>query len=205
MIDVAVDANALAWGWGGIPRYIARLAEALAARDDMRITLLTNARRCPDRPGGNDRGGVPAPERRALAQRLRERLAGPAAARRLLRAETLSPLRVPVPVRGDGPRPRSTAGAGSKPRREQLAYRASIPRAVRRAAVVLTPSRATADDVHEMWRVPRERLRTVPLGVDEIFAPGDRAAALATARDLGSRGRSCSRWGRWSRARGWMC
>ena len=44
MIRVAVDANALAWGWGGIPKYIDRIVRALAAAGDTELVLLANTR-----------------------------------------------------------------------------------------------------------------------------------------------------------------
>jgi glycosyltransferase involved in cell wall biosynthesis len=59
-----------------------------------------------------------------------------------------------------------------------LRYRALVPRSVRRAAVVLTPSRATADAVAEAYAVPADRLAVTPLGVDPVWAatpPPDKA------------------------------
>ncbi len=59
-----------------------------------------------------------------------------------------------------------------------LRYRELVPRSVRRAAVVLTPSRATADAVREAYAVPADRLAVTPLGVDPAWfaaAPPDKA------------------------------
>ncbi len=188
MISVAVDANALAWGWGGIPRYIERIAGALALREDMRVTLLTNTDGPRIRmPGTTEiscrrRGGVLWRNEFVTGWLTRCR---PDV---FFAPETLSPWRVPVPsvmvVHDLG----SILVPGAKPLRERLAYRASVPWAARRAEMVLVPSEATASDVRSAWGVPGERLRTVPLGVDESFAPGDRDAATACARDLGVRG-----------------
>ncbi len=51
-----------------------------------------------------------------------------------------------------------------------LAYRELVPRAVRRAAAVLTPTRAIADEVVDAYRVPADRVRVTPLGVDASWA-----------------------------------
>jgi glycosyltransferase involved in cell wall biosynthesis len=59
-----------------------------------------------------------------------------------------------------------------------LRYRALVPRSVRRAAIVIAPSEATADALREAYAVPADRLVVTPLGVDpEWFAatPPDRA------------------------------
>jgi glycosyltransferase involved in cell wall biosynthesis len=50
-----------------------------------------------------------------------------------------------------------------------LRYRALVPRSVRRAAVVVTPSQATADAVREAYGVPPDRLAVTPLGVDPLW------------------------------------
>lgn len=47
-----------------------------------------------------------------------------------------------------------------------LRYRELVPRAVRRAAVVLAPSRAVAGELAEAYGVTEDRLRVTPLGVD---------------------------------------
>jgi glycosyltransferase involved in cell wall biosynthesis len=47
-----------------------------------------------------------------------------------------------------------------------LRYRELVPRAVRRAAVVLTPTRAVAGELAEAYGIPEDRLRVTPLGVD---------------------------------------
>jgi glycosyltransferase involved in cell wall biosynthesis len=49
-------------------------------------------------------------------------------------------------------------------------YAALVPRAVARAAFVLTPSETVADDLAEAYALPRERVRATPLGVDPAWA-----------------------------------
>lgn len=46
------------------------------------------------------------------------------------------------------------------------AYRELVPRGVRRAAMVLTPSQAVADEVAEAYQLPADRLAVTHLGVD---------------------------------------
>lgn len=54
---------------------------------------------------------------------------------------------------------------------------------MRHAASVLCVSQATADDVHERFRVPRERLSVTYNGVDDRFRPVPSAVAARTVRD----------------------
>jgi glycosyltransferase involved in cell wall biosynthesis len=49
--------------------------------------------------------------------------------------------------------------------RASLAYRSLVPRSVARAAAVLTPSRAVADEVIDHYRLPADRVRPTPLGI----------------------------------------
>ena len=50
-----------------------------------------------------------------------------------------------------------------------LRYRELVPRSLRRAAVVLTPSHAVAAELIEAYRLPAERVRATPLGVDRVW------------------------------------
>jgi glycosyltransferase involved in cell wall biosynthesis len=186
MIHVAVDANALAWGWGGIPRYIERLATRLAARDDVRLTLLTNRSgpsiaiagtrevACRRRGGALWRNGF---VRDWLA---RERPDVYWA------AETLVPWGVPVPLVATVHDLGAVLVPHAKPATLRLAYRTSIPRMLRRAVAVIAVSRTTAHDAQRLWRLDPARVRVIPLGVDERFRVGDRAAASASV---------AARWG----------
>jgi glycosyltransferase involved in cell wall biosynthesis len=57
-----------------------------------------------------------------------------------------------------------------------LRYRELVPRSLRRAAVVLTPSHAVAAELAEAYRLPAEKVRATPLGVARVWfdtpAPG---------------------------------
>lgn len=63
-----------------------------------------------------------------------------------------------------------------------LRYRELVPRAVRRAAVVLAPTRAVAAELAEAYGVADERLRVTPLGVDATWldAAPTRPAGMPT-------------------------
>jgi glycosyltransferase involved in cell wall biosynthesis len=56
-------------------------------------------------------------------------------------------------------------------RKDRLVFRAMVPRAVRRAARVLTVSERTKRDLIELYDIPRERVVTTPNGVDPAFRP----------------------------------
>ncbi len=63
-----------------------------------------------------------------------------------------------------------------------LAYRSLVPRSIERAGVVLTPSRAVADEILEVYRVPDDRVTVAHLGVDPAWfaaTPPDAAARRA--------------------------
>ena len=65
-----------------------------------------------------------------------------------------------------------------------LRYRRLVPRALGRGAVVVTPSRAVAEEVAAEFGVPADRLVVTPLGVDPAWA----AAAPAADEWLAARG-----------------
>jgi glycosyltransferase involved in cell wall biosynthesis len=56
--------------------------------------------------------------------------------------------------------------------RDRLVFRRVVPRAVRRAARVLTVSERTKADLVELYGVPAERVVVTPNGVDPVFSPG---------------------------------
>lgn len=57
-------------------------------------------------------------------------------------------------------------------RKDRLAFRLAVPRAVRRAARVLAISERTKRDIVELYRVPEEKVVVTPLGVDPAFTDG---------------------------------
>jgi glycosyltransferase involved in cell wall biosynthesis len=60
--------------------------------------------------------------------------------------------------------------------RTRLSFRYALG-GLRRAAAVVCDSEDAREDLHELVRIPRERVHVIPLGVDEVFRPPvDRAA-----------------------------
>jgi glycosyltransferase involved in cell wall biosynthesis len=69
---------------------------------------------------------------------------------------------------------------GLMARKDRLVFRTMVPRAVRRAARVLTVSERTKRDLLDLYGVPAERVVVTPNGVDPAFRPpanGERSAS----------------------------
>lgn len=58
-------------------------------------------------------------------------------------------------------------------RRDRVVFNTVVPRAVRRAARVLTVSERTKRDLLELYGLPDEKVVVTPNGVDPAFSPGD--------------------------------
>jgi glycosyltransferase involved in cell wall biosynthesis len=181
---VTVDANVLFANWGGIPKYVLRVVEGLVeAGDD--VELVANARRLPSEVNGvrytplrvKGAGGawreaaLPAwlAVRRpdvfwAPASRLPRLLTPPA----VVTVHDLAPVLFP----------------GSKSSAETSPFADALPRSARQARLVIAVSETTARDARDLWRLDAERVRVVPLGIDERFTPGDRESARAAAAAL---------------------
>ncbi|MCU1461630.1 MAG: AprM [Acidimicrobiales bacterium] len=186
MIRLAVDANCLAWGWGGIPKYVARVTAELARSGDYDITLLTNSRGA---ALGID--GVTHVERRLRGGTLwRNAVVAPWLRRHrpdvFWAPETVAPLWVGVPMVITVHDLAALTMPDVKPMRLRVSYRVSVRRAATEAARVIAVSASTARDVERLWHVPPDRVRVIPDAVDDRFTVGDRAGALA---------RVVERWG----------
>src|SRR5688572_7099110 len=156
-----------------------RLATLLARRDDLRLTLLTNAEGPRIRiPGTREvacrrRGGVV----------WRNSFVAPWLARHrpdvFWAAETVAPLHLPVPLVATVHDLAAVLFPDTKPATLKLAYRFSIPRALGRAAAVIAVSKSTAADAAGRWGIDPARTRVIPLGIEPLFEPGDRESAAA--------------------------
>lgn len=69
------------------------------------------------------------------------------------------------------------------PRGQAFSTRVLIPHSLRRAALVICPSKYTAQDARALFGVRPERLRVIPHGVEELFRQPPSPAALQAARD----------------------
>ncbi len=175
---VGFDAAALILNRAGEYRYARALRAALHARDDVQLHELWPGRRVPRT----------LPARIALqaaVQGLWYPLAVPRAARRagvdLVHHPRygVSPepgLRVPVVVTMHDVLVLSAPELFSAPIRAN--FRALAGPLARRAAVVLTGSQASARDIAEHLRVPEERIRVTPYGVEPRFRPAPASPAL---------------------------
>jgi glycosyltransferase involved in cell wall biosynthesis len=178
---IAVDANVLEANWGGIPKYLDRIARELIERGD-EIFLLANTRRL-DRPvPGAHEVGV----RVKGTSIWREAFVPLWLARHridvLWAPESVLPRWSPVPSVITIHDLAALRFAGVKPRDQEDHFRTTVARSAGRATRLIAVSRATVEDVVEYYGVSEEKVRVVPNGVDEIFSPGDRDAALGAVR-----------------------
>jgi glycosyltransferase involved in cell wall biosynthesis len=179
---IVIDANCLAWDWGGIPKYVDRIVRELARDETLDLVLLANA-------------GGPFAEIEGVRQRWR-RIRGGAAWRNgfvlpvLARTrpdvfwapQGLTPVHVPVPSVVTLHDLAPLLFPGTKPWRETLAYRSNMRRSARRADRVLAVAATTAAGARRRGGRRGGRLRVVPKGGDAPVTPGDRAAAAAAVR-----------------------
>jgi glycosyltransferase involved in cell wall biosynthesis len=56
--------------------------------------------------------------------------------------------------------------------KDRLVFKATVPRSTRRADRVIAVSERTRDDLIELYRIPEEKIRVIPHGVDPAFVPG---------------------------------
>lgn len=71
-------------------------------------------------------------------------------------------------------------------RKRRIWHHMVRPRIIlRRASAVITPSRRTAEDVHDVFVVPRERIHVIPSGLDQAFLePLSHAVQARLLREL---------------------
>jgi len=178
---IAVDANSLAWGWGGIPRYIHRIVSRLAHDPALQVTLLANR----DGPFARLPGTTEVVCRRRGGPIWRNEFVSGWLARErpdvFWAPESLAPWRVSVPMVVTVHDLGTLTVPSAKPVTQRLAYRTSVRHAVSAAACTIAVSHSTARELESLWSVDASRIRVVHNGVDDHFVPGDRTAALAEA------------------------
>ncbi len=176
-LRVGIDATPLLGNRTGIGQYTAHLAAGLATRDDVRLTAVPfsarGAHRPADLPPGARWQHLPIPARVLRAGWSRasfppvELLAG---RQQVFHATNFV---LPPTLRAAGVVTVHDLAFLRYPElvdEASLAYRALVPRSVRRAALVLSPTRAVADEVVEAYALDPSRVRVTPLGVDPGWA-----------------------------------
>jgi glycosyltransferase involved in cell wall biosynthesis len=182
---IAIDANVLDGAWGGIPKYLSRIATELIAGGD-EVDLLANTRRLERSvPGAHEVGirvkGTPI-WRNAFVPLWLAR----ARADVLWAPESVLPRRSPVPTVVTIHDLASLRFPEIKPADHVKLFETTVARSVRGATRTIAVSQTTADDVETFYGVGAERVRVVPNGVDDRFVPGNRETAWAAVR---------ARWG----------
>jgi glycosyltransferase involved in cell wall biosynthesis len=182
---IAIDANVLGGNWGGIPKYLDRIARELIAVGD-RVDLLANTRRLDRGVPGAHEVGVRVKGTVLWREAFLPFWLARAKPDALWAPESLLPRWSPVPTVVTIHDLAALRFPGVKPPQHERHFRTAVARSARRATRVIAVSETTAADVEAQYGIGAAAVRVVPNGVDDAFAPGDREAALAAVR---------ARWG----------
>ena len=173
---IAIDANVLDGKWGGIPKYVHRIAAELLERGD-EIDLLANTTRVHHQIPAAHEVGI----RVKGANLWRQAFLPLWLARRkpdvLWAPESVLPRWSPVPTVATIHDLASLRLPGIKSEAHVRGVRTEVARSARRATRVIAVSQTTADDLRDHFGLSGETVRVVPNGVDDVFVPGDRGAA----------------------------
>jgi glycosyltransferase involved in cell wall biosynthesis len=180
-MHIAIDANVLEGKWGGIPKYLDRIARELLAMGD-EVDLLANT----SRPVRTIPGAHPVSMRIKGTSVWRNAFLPVWLARAradvLWAPESLLPWRSPVPTVATIHDLAMLRFPGTKATEHERRFRTTVRRSAHRATRLIAVSDATAQDIRELWEMSTERVRVVPNGVDDTFRPGDRGAARSAVR-----------------------
>jgi glycosyltransferase involved in cell wall biosynthesis len=168
---VVIDADVLGRRRTGDETYVRNLLRELAPlAEDAGLTLAAVTRRPELVPGGMD-----AVELQTRAQELRMALSLPRLLRRLGAAlchtQYAIPLRSPCPCVVTVHDVSFARDPELMERKDRRIFRSVVPRAVRKAARVLTVSERTKRDLVELYGVAPERVVVTPNGIDPVFHP----------------------------------
>lgn len=154
---------------GGLEVYARRLTEALARRDDLRLTLMLPRNEAAEWTELGEVVALPVDPRRRTQWVRGDQLHAPRAAARA-GADLLHSLASTGPLASGPPRVLTVHDLHYRTRPEAhfgvrgLGMRVLVPAAARRSRRVIVPSRATAADVERHLGVPPERIDVVPEG-----------------------------------------
>jgi glycosyltransferase involved in cell wall biosynthesis len=174
VIDVLVDADVLGRQRTGDETYVENLLrEFPAAAPDLRFAAVT---RHPDRVPE----GVYALELPARIQELRMAWRLPRLLRRV--RPRVGHYQHALPLWSVGPSVLTVHDLSFErepdlmPWKDRLVFKTAVPRSARKTDRVIAASERTRGDLIDLYRIPAEKIRVVPHGVDPAFSPGDRAA-----------------------------
>jgi glycosyltransferase involved in cell wall biosynthesis len=181
-LRIAIDANVLGGAWGGIPKYLSRIAAELIAAGDA-VDLLANTRRLERTVDGAHEVGVRVKGTPVWRNAFVPLWLARARADVLWAPESVLPRWSPVPTVVTIHDLASLRFPEIKPDGHVKLFETTVARSVRRATRTIAVSRTTAADVEAFYGVGAGRVRVVPNGVDDRFASGDRAAARTAVRE----------------------
>jgi glycosyltransferase involved in cell wall biosynthesis len=179
---IAIDANVLGGAWGGIPKYLSRIATELIAAGD-EVDLLANTRRLERTVPGAHEVGVRVKGTDVWRNAFVPLWLARARADVLWAPESVLPRWSPVPTVATIHDLASLRFPEIKPEHHVRLFETKVARSVRGATRTIAVSQTTADDVEAFYGVGERRVRVVPNGVDARFAPGDRDAARGAVRE----------------------
>jgi len=172
---VVVDADVLGRQRTGDETYVRNLLRELAPLGEQAGVRLAAVTRRPDLVPE----GVEPVELRVRSQELRMAFSLPRALARvradLCHTQYALPLRPPCPCVVTVHDVSFARDPELMSRKDRLVFRRVVPRAIRRAARVLTVSERTKRDLVELYGLPLEQIVVTPNGVDPAFSPGDGA------------------------------
>jgi glycosyltransferase involved in cell wall biosynthesis len=180
MKSVVVDADVLGRRRTGDETYVRNLlAELAPLADEAGVRLFAVTRHPELVPDGIEPLELPTP-----LQELRMAVTLPRALRRvradLCHTQYVLPLRLPCP----GVVTVHDLSFARRPElmrpKDRLVFRAVVPRAVRRAARVLTVSERTKRDLVETYALDPARVVVTPNGVDPVFRPAPAGEKIAS-------------------------
>jgi glycosyltransferase involved in cell wall biosynthesis len=178
-VRVALDATPLLGVRTGIGHYVGHLSAALARDPELDVVLTAFTWRGQQQLAAMAQGtGMQVRSRRAPARLLRvawSRSSFPAVESLSGRVDVFHGTNFVLPPtrRAAGVVTVHDLGFVLHPEtvdRTSMAYRTLVPRALERAAVIITPSHAAADDLVAEYGTDRDRIAVTPLGVDPAWA-----------------------------------
>ena len=167
---IAFDADVLGRRRTGDETYVSNLLRELGRQaDDLRLVAFTrHPELVPD--------GVEAVHLPARSQELRMAWSAPRLLRRLRPAlahfQHALPLACPCPAVVTIHDLSFERDPSLMSLADRLTFKATVPRAARKARRVLTVSERTKRDLIELYGIPEDRIVVTPNGVDPAFAPG---------------------------------